>query len=256
MKINPDFKKVALQAVRAAGKILEKNFKKNYKVSFKKDLSLISDIDLKVEQLIIKLIKDNFPSHNILSEESGGKIGKEYTWIIDALDGTTNYTKKFPFFSVSLALLYNKKPVLGVVFNPLSKELFFAENGMGSFLNGRRIRISSQKDLVRSVILVSKGMRKEDFIGFHKMLGKLGKICGMFRKWGSASLELCYVATGRTDGFIDVGSKLWDLAAGFLIVKEAEGIVTNFKGEGWQINTKSTIAANKKIHKRLLKLTK
>jgi myo-inositol-1(or 4)-monophosphatase len=256
MKINPNFKKVALQAVKEAGKVLEKNFRKFFKISLKKDSSLITKIDLEAEKVIIKLIKKNFPSHDILSEETGGEIGREYTWVIDPLDGTTNYVAGFPFFSTSIALLYRKNPILGVVFNPAEKELYFAEKGGGSFLNGRRIKAGKQQALSKALILMNKGRTKENFIKFHKILREIGKLCRTFRFWGASSLELCYVASGRADGFIDMGSKPWDFAAGVLIIKEAGGKVTDLKGQDWQIDTKNIIAANGKTQNQLIKLIK
>lgn len=256
MKINSNFKSVAIQAAKEAGGILERHFRKPIKNSLKKDLSLVTNVDLKAEKAIIKSIKKNFPSHDILSEEKGGKIGEKYTWVIDPLDGTTNYTKKFPFFATSITLLYERNPIFSVVFNPLSKEIYFAEKGKGSFLNGKRIRIGQQQTLSKAVILFNKGRAKEDLIKFHKILGKVGKLCRTFRFWGALGLELCYVAAGRIDGHIDVGSKCWDFAAGVLIIKEAGGKVTNFRGKDWQIDTKNVIATNGKIHNQLLKLVK
>lgn len=256
MKINPNFKKVARQAIKAAGKILEKNFREPFKIFLKKDLSLITKIDLEAERVIIRLIKKNFPFHHILSEEAGGKIKGEYAWVIDPLDGTTNYAADFPFFSTSIALLYRKNPILGIVFNPLSNECYFAEKGRGSFLNGQRIKIGKQQTLSKALILMNKGRAKEDFIKFHKILREVGRRCRTFRFWGASSLELCQVASGRVDGFMGIGSKPWDLAAGVLIIKEAGGKVTDFKGRNWQIGTKNIIAANEKIQNQLIKLIK
>jgi len=256
MKINPNFKKVAIQAAKEAGKILQKHFGKPIEISFKKDSSLITRIDLAAEKVIIKLIKKNFPSHDILSEEAGGEVRGEYAWVIDPLDGTTNYTKKFPFFSTSTALLYKGNPILGVVFNPISKEFYFAEKGKGSFLNGKRIKVGKQQTLSRAVILLNKGRTKEDFIKFHRILGKVGKLCRTFRFWGALSLELCQIASGRIGGLIDMGSSPWDYAAGILIVQEAGGKVTDFKDREWRVDTKNVIVANGKIHNQLLKLIK
>lgn len=256
MKINPDFKKVAVQAVEEAGKILEKNFRGPLKTSLKKDSSLVTGVDLAAEKVIIKLIKKNFPSHDILSEEAGGVIGGKYTWVIDPLDGTTNYTKNFPFFASSIALLDGKNPILGIILNPITQELYFAEKGGGSFLNGKKIKISRSAILSRSVILLNKGREKKDFIKFHKILGRVGRLCRTFRFWGASSLELCYVASGRIDGFIDTGSSPWDFAAGVLIIKEAGGKVTDFNGEDWQPETKNIVATNGKIHNQVIKLIK
>ncbi len=254
MKINPEFKKIAFLAVNKAGKIIEKNFRKTNKISFKKDSSLITKIDLEAEKAIIKLIKKNFPSHDILSEENGGKIGEEYTWIIDPLDGTTNYLSKFPFFSVSIALLYKKEPILSVNFNPVTKELYFVEKRKGAFLNGKKIKVSKTQVLEKTILLFGKGRKKEEFLKFFQALKKAGRKCRTFRFWGAANLSLCYLASGRVDGFIFTGDKIWDSIAGVLLVKEAGGKITDFQGKDWQIDSKTLIATNGKIHNQLLKL--
>lgn len=254
MKINPKFKKAAFLAAKEAGKIIEKNFRKVNQVSFKKDSSLLTKIDLKSEKTVIQIIKNNFPAHSILSEEKGGKIGKEYTWIIDPLDGTTNYTRNIPFFSISISLVYRRTPILGVVFNPINKELYFAEKGKGAFLNGKRIKVSQQQILSKAVILFNKYRAKEDFRKLHRILGIIGEKCPVFRILGSVTLALCYLASGRADVCFALGMNPWDLSAGVLIIKEAGGKLTNLEGKDWQIGEKNIIAANKKIHNQILKL--
>lgn len=256
MEINPNFKKVAIRAAKEAGKVLERHFRKNLKISLKKDSSLVTDADILAEKKIIELVTTNFPSHNILAEESGGEVSKGYTWLIDPLDGTTNYAKGFPFFATSIALLYNQKPILGVVFNPLTKELYFAERGRGAFLNGKPIKVSDQQTLLEGVIIVDRGRLREEFPKFYKVLKKVGGACKTFRYWGAITLELCQTASGRTDGLINTGCNPWDFAAGVLITKEAGAKITDFKGKNWQIDTKNIIVGNKKIHKQFLKLIK
>ena len=256
MKINPKFKKVAFLAVRKAGKIIEKNFRKINKVSFKKDLSLLTKVDIASEKTITQLIKNNFPSHNILAEERGGKIGNNYTWIIDPLDGTTNYSRNIPFFSISLALTYRRNPILGVIFNPISKELYFAEKGKGAFLNGQRIKETQQQILSRALILFNKYRTEDAFRKIHKIIGVVGKKSPGFRIFGSVTLTLCYLASGKSDACFAAGMNPWDLSARVLIIKEAGGKVTNLKGEDWQLGEKDIIAANKKLHNQLLKLIK
>lgn len=254
MKINPDFKKIAIKAAREGGKIIAENFGKLTKVSYKKDLSLVTKIDSEVEKTVVKLIKKKFPSHNILVEEEGGRLGKGYNWIIDPLDGTTNYISRVPFFSTSISLFFNKTPVLAVVFNPLNKELYFAQRGKGSYLNGERIRIGRERILSESTITFGKGRPKENLIKLHKILRKTIGQYRTFRVFGCTSLELCYVASGRLNGHINIGSKPWDYAAGALIVKEAGGQVTDFKGNEWRIESKNIVASNKKTNKLLLNL--
>lgn len=254
MKINPDFKKIVVKAVKEAGRVLEKNFGRTIRVYLKKDRSLVSKIDVGIERTIVKLIKKNFPLHNILSEEGGGRLGKGYNWIIDPLDGTTNYISRVPFFSTSISLFFNKTPVLAVVFNPLNKELYFAQRGKGSYLNGERIRIGRERILSESTITFGKGRPKENLIKLHKILRKTIGQYRTFRVLGCTSLELCYVASGRLNGHINIGSRFWDYAAGALIVKEAGGQVTDFKGNEWRIESKNIVASNKKTNKLLLNL--
>jgi len=254
MKINPNFKKIAIKSAEEAGKILEKHFKKAVKFSYKKDWSVVSDVDLKAEKTIIKLIEKNFPSHNILAEEKGGKLKNGYSWIIDPLDGTTNYLSSFSFFSVAIALFYNKELILGTVFNPMTKELYFAEKGKGAYLNGKRIKVGKKQ--IPSIVVLGKGRAKKDFIKLHKILGRIIGKYRAFRLWGCTSLDLCYIASGRIDGYINPGSKIWDFAAGVLIVKEAGGKVTDFSGKEWDFKTRNLVASNKKINKLLLGLVK
>ena len=256
MESKSNFKKIALRAAKKAGKILEKNFRKATKIFFKKDSSLLTKVDLKSERAIVQLIKKNFPSHDILSEERGGKIGEKYTWIIDPLDGTRNYSRNIPFFSVSIALVYKKSPILGVVFNPINKELYFSERGKGAFLNGKRIKVGQQQVLSQAIISFSKSPDKEAFIKIYRILGKIKKFCFTFRfrYFGSTALDLCYIASAKTDVSIGTGLKPWDLAAGILIIREAGGKITNLEGRDCQIEEKNIITANVRLHNQLLKL--
>lgn len=253
MRINSNFKKVAVRAVKEAGEIIKRYYKKQIKSSFKRDFSLVTNVDILVENKIVRLIKENFPSHDILSEEKGGEIGKDYTWIIDPLDGTANYIRNIPFFSTSTALLYKRNPILGVVFDPINEELYYAEQGKGAFLNNKEIKIGQQRILSKAVILFSR-KAGENSIKFYRIISLLGRECLTFRVLGSITLSLCYLASGKVDAIFAIGHSPWDLAAGTLIIKEAGGEVTNFKGEDWQIDTKNIITANSLLHSRLLKL--
>lgn len=253
MKINPKFKKVAIQSIKEAGRVLKKNFRKNIKVFFKKDLTPITDVDLKANEIIVKIIKKNFPSHGIVSEESGGRFGKEFIWIIDPLDGTRNYTKGFPFFSVSLALLKEREPILGIVFNPLNGELYLAEKGEGAYLNGEKIKVNKINNLSKVILSFNKG---QDLEGGLRILMKIAPHIGTFRFWGSVHLEMCQIALGKIEGCLVSKLAFYDAIAGAFIVKEAGGRVTDFEGRDWQINTKNILVTNGKIHNQLLKLIK
>lgn len=251
MAVNPKFKKIAIRAAKEAGEMLKKHFRKSVKISFKKDLSLLTDFDLKSEKIIIRIIKNNFSPHQIISEESGGVLGKDFTWVIDPLDGTTNYTLGFPFFSVSIALLRKKKPILGVVYNPIVEELYFAEEKKGAFLNQKKIRVNKAKTLPKSLIVFNKG---SDFLGGLKVFLKIASRIRTFRSWGSSNLEICQVAAGKMDGYLSIRPAYHDAIAGAFIAKEAGAKVTDFKEKQYSMNSNNLIVANKSIHKQLLKI--
>lgn len=251
MKINPNFKKVAILAVKRAGKILKANFGKSLKVDFKRDRTLLTETDLKAERAIIQLIKKNFPSHDILAEETGGKIGNGYTWVIDPLDGTTNYILGLPFFSISLALLRKKKPILGLVSNPLMNELYSVEKGKGAFLNQKKISVNKINNLSRVLLSFDKG---KDLVGGLKVLIKIAPFIRAVRSWGSISLNECQVASGKIEGAIARKPSYHDTAAVSLLVEEAGGKVTDLKGKKYIPNSKGIVITNGKIHKKILKL--
>jgi myo-inositol-1(or 4)-monophosphatase len=255
MEVSSKFKKVALQAAKEASQVLRDNLKKPKKISFKKDISLVTDIDLKAEERITKLIKKNFPSHSILTEESGGKIGREYTWLIDPLDGTTNYLMGVPFFSVSLALLYKNEPILGVVLNPRSQELYFAQKNKGAFLNQERIKVNQNKNLLKSTLLLSKGRELKSFLKLVKIFSKIGKYIRTVRLLGSSNLGICQIAAGKADGYIGIGLPPWDYIVGSFIAQEAGGLVTNFDRGRYNImRNQNVFISNKFLHQKLLKI--
>jgi len=253
MEINPEFKNVALLAIKRAGKILEKHFRKKLKIFRKKmkKVEWVTNIDVAAEEIIRKTIKSNFPSHDILGEEKGGKIGKGFTWIIDPIDGTSNYIIGLPFFSTALALLEKEKPILAIVFNPVSKELYLAEKGKGAFLNQKKIRVNDINNLSQVLLGFNKG---KDLVGGLKILTKIAPRIRTFRCHGSAHLEICQVAAGKSEGFITVKPVYWDMAAGSFIAGEAGGKVTDFEGKNYTQNSPNLIVTNGKIHNQLLKL--
>lgn len=253
MKINPNFKKIAIQAAKEAGKILEKNFGRITKIYIKKDLDFVTNVDLEADKTIIKIIKRNFPSHNIVSEESGGTFGKGFTWVVDPLDGTTNYILGVPFFSVSLALLKKREPILATVFNPASKELYLAEKGKGAYLNQKKIRINKIRKLSRIILSFNKG---KDLEGGLKILTKIAPHIKTFRCWGSNNLEICQVAAGKIGGYITKKPIYHDNIAGAFIVKEAGGKVTDFNEKIYTSDSENLLITNGKIHNQLLKLIK
>ena len=247
---------VAGQAARESGKILNDLFGKITKIGKKGEIDLVTEADLLSEDIIVEIIGRNFPQDNILTEESGElNRSSERLWIVDPLDGTTNFAHSFPFFAVSIALQVDNEIVLGVVYNPFMEEYFEAVKGEGAFLNKTPIKVSQVKDLKESLIAT----------GFpYSVYKEHGSIIELFKRMivlvqgvrrpGSASIDLCYVASGRLDGFWEEGLQPWDTAAGSLIVREAGGIVSNYDGEGYSPFQKNIVASNPHIHQKMLEV--
>jgi len=252
MKINPKLKKIAFQAVREGGKVLKKYFRKPIKIYSKKDLSLVTKADFESEKVMIKIIKKNFPPHNILAEESGGKVGGGFTWVIDPLDGTTNYVMGFPFFSVSLALVFKRRPILGIIYNPITDELYSAEENKGAYLNGKKIRVNAINKPSQALLLFDRG--KNQYKGL-KILTKLSPFMRTIRAFGGV-LSVCQVSSGKAEVFFCLKPAYYDFAAGAFIAKEAGAKTTDFTGKEYGEHSPNLIIANIKLHKKLLKLIK
>ncbi len=254
-----DFLSVAIESAKEAGKYLKMNLGKIKNIERKKEeINLVTEIDKGSEQKIIEYIKSKFPHHGILAEESGeAKVESDYKWIIDPLDGTTNYTHSFPVFCVSIALEYKGEVILGVVYDPNFDELFWAEKGKGAFLNGKRINVSKTDKLIKSMLATGfpYNVREnpdnciEHFVNFLMEAQAI-------RRLGSAALDLVYVACGRLDGFWEVNLNPWDVAAGKIIIEEAGGTITDFFGNKFNIYTKGVVASNGLIHQQMLEVIK
>ncbi len=248
---------VAMHAAKEAGKLITNQFKTRRIINFKTKIDFVTNTDKNSEKLITSLIRKNFPSHGIISEEGTRSEGdSENLWIIDPLDGTTNFMHGYPFFCVSIALVRKNKQELGVVYDPLRKEMFHSLAKKGAYLNGKRIRVSKNKDLKNS--LLNTGFY---YFRDQKMNITLKKIGEFFyegihgiRRSGSAALDLCYVACGRVDGYWEFVLKPWDFAAASSIAKEAGGIVTTTEGKPLEMKRSSILAANKYLHKKMLKV--
>lgn len=251
--------KTATNTALEAGRLLKRNFSRPKKIAFKGEIDMVTDSDLGSEEIIIKSLKKAFPNHEILAEEANGKTkpgkNKGYRWIIDPLDGTTNFAHNYPLFAVSIALEYKGKIILGVAYNPLLNELFTAITGRGAYLNGKKISVSKQKKLDKSFLATGfpynfrqTAKRNLDYFG------KLQMAAQDIRRDGSAVLNMCYVACGRFEGFWEMNLQPWDTAAGLLIVKEAGGLVTDFSGKKFSVYKGNTLASNGKIHKQMLKI--
>lgn len=249
-------KAVALRAVQEAGALLKKGFGEEQIVHFKGEIDIVTEMDNRSEALISNLILHEFPDHSLLSEERGRHEGPaKYRWIIDPLDGTTNYAHGFPFFSVAIAVELKEQLLYGVVYDPLREELFEAESGRGAFLNGERIQVSRVKELTKALLAtgfpydVRRG-GEDNIAHFINFL----KVAQAVRRPGSACLDLCYVAAGRLDGFWELKLHPWDMAAGSLIVREAGGLVTDLKGGPYRIAGREIVASNGLIHKAMLEV--
>ncbi len=243
---------IAQRAARAAGKIMLNGLGKDKNIRFKgAEINLVTDIDQECEAVIKKMIRREFSDHGFLAEESDIENEQaEHVWIIDPLDGTTNFAHEYPAFATSIALEVKGKIEAGVVYDPVRKEMFHAQRGKGAYLNGKRIGVSSVTKL-RRALLVSGfpyDIKPAHIKYFTHFLMKAQGI----RRDGSAALDLCYVAMGRLDGFFELGLNPWDTAAGSVILEEAGGKLTDFAGKKYSIYGIQCIASNGKIHRQLV----
>ncbi|MDY7035220.1 MAG: inositol monophosphatase family protein [Thermodesulfobacteriota bacterium] len=245
---------VAAQAAQEAGKILNRIFGQVNHINKKGEIDLVTEADLQSEKMILDIISHNFPQDSIVTEESGEfNHLPDRKWIIDPLDGTTNFAHTFPFFAVSIALEIEQEIILGVVFNPYTGEYFEAVKGMGALLNESPIKISRTRELGDSLLATGFPYdirhRPDRIIRLFK---KMIILAQGVRRPGSAAIDLCYVAAGRFDGFWEEGLKPWDTAAGSVIVKEAGGKVSDFRGDPYSPYQKNIVAANPFIHERMI----
>jgi myo-inositol-1(or 4)-monophosphatase len=250
-----DFMKLASEAARQAGKVLREGLGKRKRIEYKGEINLVTEIDRRAERVITKLISARYPEHAILAEEGEGKKGRTgYKWIIDPLDGTTNYAHGYPCFCSSIALEQEGEVILGVVYDPLRDELFSAEKAKGAYLNGKRISVSSTGRLIRSLLAtgftydIKRDQR--NLKHFRNFILSSQAI----RRDGSAALDLCYLGAGRFDGFWEMKLSAWDVAAGALIVGEAGGKVTDFRGGKFSIYSREILASNGRIHQEMIRI--
>ena len=249
---------IAVRAAREAAVIMIRNLNRieRLEVLQKRHNEFVSQVDRLAEEAIIDVIKEYYPEHSILAEESGKSGDHEYEWIIDPLDGTTNYLHGFPVFSVSIAVMLKGQLEHGVVYDPLRQELFTASRGQGAQLDDRRIRVSKRTQMRQSLIATGfpyrgKDQLIDDYLG---MLKEVIKQSTGVRRTGSAALDLCYVAAGRVDGFWEMDLKKWDIAAGALILKEAGGRISDYRGTDNYLNSGHVVAGNPKIYLALSEL--
>lgn len=239
-----------LCAVHAAGTLLMEKFVRDIPVEFKGKYDLVTEADRQSEALIVKLIHDQFPDHDILAEEGDyGRLGSDYRWIIDPLDGTTNYAHGFPWFAVSVALEVCGRLELGAVYNPYVGELYVAERGAGAFMNDHPLQVSTIVTLEHSLLATGFAYNhkrcKANNYDYFTRFQQEAQAC---RRPGAASLDLACVAAGRFDGFWEMNLKPWDLAAGILLIQEAGGHVTDFDGRPMTLDSLECLASNGLIH--------
>lgn len=245
------------QIALEAGAIVKEGFKKNINIEFKTNESnLVTEIDKKSEKIIIDFIKKEFPTHGIIAEESGSSNHEaEYIWIIDPLDGTTNFAHGFPIFSVSIGVQKNGETIAGAVYDIMRETLYKAELGCGAYANERKIGVSKNDNLRRALLVtgfpynVGDNPNKaiEKFIAFLTASRAV-------RRLGSAAIDFCFVAEGAFDGFWEVALNPWDICAGKLIVEEAGGVVTDFNGQKINVFSKEILANNRLIHDQMMQI--
>ena len=251
---------IAIKAARQAGAIINRAALdlEVLKVGSKGPNDYVSEVDRAAETAIIDVLLEAYPNHGILAEESGRERGaksSEFLWIIDPLDGTTNFLHGFPVYAVSIALAHRGVVQQAVVYDPTRNDLFMASRGRGAFLNDRRLRVSKRTRLAESLIGTGFPFRKGDnFKRYLKMFEEVMQSCSGLRRPGAAALDLCYVAAGNYDGFFETGLSPWDIAAGSLIITEAGGLIGNFTGEADFLHQREVVAGNPKIYGQLVQL--
>jgi myo-inositol-1(or 4)-monophosphatase len=247
---------IAVRAARSAGNVIIRNLGKldTLAIHTKDRNDFVTEVDRRAEQEIIFTLRKAFPDHGILAEESGLQEGNEYQWIIDPLDGTTNFLHGFPQFAVSIALRHKGRMEQGVIYDPLRQELFTATRGAGAMLNDRRIRVTKRKTLEGSLLGTGFPFKSQQHLDTYlDMFRALFPQTAGIRRAGSAALDLAYVAAGRLDGFWEIGLSIWDMAAGVLLIQEAGGLSSDFSGGDNHLESGNIVAGNPKLFAEILK---
>ncbi len=249
---------IAVRAARRAGELMirQLNRLESLEITEKSRNEYVTEVDRIAEDAIIEVIYDHYPDHSILAEESGQRGSNEFQWIIDPLDGTTNFIHGFPVFAVSIAVTHNGQLEHGVVYDPLRQEIFTASRGQGAQVDGRKIRVSKRPSMQHSLIATGFPYRgdKEHLDNYLEMLKSVISVSAGIRRPGSAALDLCYVAAGRVDGFWELGLNIWDIAAGALMIKEAGGRISDFHGTDAYLQSGDVVAGSPKIYAGLSKI--
>jgi len=246
---------IAIRAARNAGNVIRRSSDRidSINITEKSKNDFVSEVDQQAEKEIIRTISRAYPDHSILAEESGSHSGNDYQWIIDPLDGTTNFLRGFPQYSVSIAMKYRGKLEHAVVFDPMRDEIFSATRGQGAQLNDRRIRVTDRKTLSGALLGTGIPFREDqDLDSYLPTLKAMIQDTAGVRRAGSAALDLAYVASGRLDGFWEYGLREWDMAAGCLLIQEAGGILSDTDGSSNYLQSGNIVTGNVKIHSEML----
>ena len=261
MKLSSANINVMVNACRKASKIIIRDFGEieNLQVAVKGPGDFVTNCDKKVEQILIEELQKARPNYSILSEEIG-EINKDesFKWIIDPIDGTTNFLHGIPHFAISIGSEHNNEIICGIIYDPIKDEMFTAEKGNGSYVNNKRLRVSARSKL-KECIIFTGGPKKESEnreLALKEYYNFSSKVQIPIRKLGSAALDMAYVAAGRCDGFWQRNLMYWDIAAGIILVKEAGGFVTDFNGNNEYIENKTILAANSRINEEMIKVLK
>lgn len=239
----------AVQVARKAGAVIREGAHRTIEVQSKGLRNLLTDVDLAAERMIVEAIHARYPDHDIVTEETPpGERSSPYCWIIDPLDGTANYSRRYPCFSTSIALTYRNEPIAGVVYDPLHRLLFAASLGGGATLNDGPLQVSEVETLLDTMIGMDWTRAPESRRQNVGVFGRLAPLCGTIRISGSAALSICYIGAGWWDAYWHLELSPWDAAAGALIVREAGGQVTNARGERWTPETGPCLASNGRVH--------
>ena len=250
--------KAAERAAKKAGLMLIQNIRSNREISFKGEVDLVTNFDRQSQEIIRDSLLRAFPDHDIIAEEGLKKEkGSDFKWIVDPIDGTTNYVHGFPVFCISIAVEKGGESLVGLVFDPMRGELFAAKRGEGASLNNKKIQVSCTEELDKSLLTTGfpYDIRESEMNNLDHF-SNFAVRCQAIRRCGSAALDLCSVACGRADGFWELKLSPWDTAAGALIVKEAGGCVTDFHNKRFDSGKKQVLASNGKIHKQMLEVLK